>query len=122
MAKSCAEFLSVLFHARTQAHIFHLQTKLYARHKALAGFYDEMLELADTYAETYQGKYGIIKGYRAQENFEEGDDKVLPFFQTLEKYVADAAKSLPDDPDLVNLHADILQEIHHAQYKLKFLS
>lgn len=122
MAAKCAEFVSVLFHARSQAHIFHLQTKLFARHAALGDFYDGIVDLADKFAETYQGKYGIIKGYKADPDFEEGDDSVLSFFQSLEKYVTNVAKDLPKEPDLVNIHADILDLIHHTQYKLKFLS
>lgn len=122
MAKDCGEFISVLFHARTQAHIFHLQTKLFARHAALGDFYDKIVDLADHYTETYQGKYGILKGYSSQGEFEEGDDNVLSFFTSLERYVAGIASKLPKEPDLVNIHADILDLIHSTQYKLKNLS
>jgi hypothetical protein len=122
MASGCNEFISVLFHARNQAHIFHLQTKSFARHSALGSFYDSIVDLADRFVEAYQGKYGILKGYKAEPDFEEGDDAVLSFFASLERYVANHASKLPKDPDLVNIHADILDLIHTTQYKLKHLS
>lgn len=122
MAQHCAEMISVLFHARSQAHIFHLQTKSFARHMALGDFYDGIVGLADRFVEAYQGKYGIIKGYRGDTDFEEGDGNVLSFFESLEKYIAGAASKLPKDPDLLNIHADMLDLIHTTQYKLKNLS
>jgi hypothetical protein len=122
MAKECADFISVLFSAGTQTHIFHLQTKSFAKHSALGSFYDDIVDLADKYAETYQGKYGILKGYTGNKDFDEGDEDVLKYFTDLEKYVVAVAKKLPTDTDLVNIHADILGLIHSTQYKLKFLS
>ena len=41
------EFIILCFHARTNAHVLHLQTRSYAAHKALNEFYDEIVELAD---------------------------------------------------------------------------
>ena len=49
------------FNLRTQIHIFHLQTKSYAEHKALDTFYNEIVELMDEFAETYQGRYSRVK-------------------------------------------------------------
>ena len=36
-------FISLLFASRTQAHVFHLQTNSYAMHKALNGYYDDII-------------------------------------------------------------------------------
>ena len=55
--------ISKLFHSRTQSHVFHLQTNSHSEHKALEGYYDEIVDLIDGITESYQGKYGIIKGY-----------------------------------------------------------
>jgi len=57
------QFVSTLMAARTQAHIYHLQTPSFAAHKALNEFYDNIIDLIDGFVETYQGKYGIITGY-----------------------------------------------------------
>ena len=57
---SCANFIGTLFLARDVAHSTHLNTRSFAKHSALNTFYDEVIELADKFAEAYQGKYGLI--------------------------------------------------------------
>lgn len=56
----CADFVGTLFLARDVAHSVHLNTRSFAKHSALNSFYDEIIELADKFAETYQGRYGLI--------------------------------------------------------------
>ena len=58
-----SKLVSYLFHSRTQAHVFHLQTPSFAAHKSLNDYYDEIVELTDGLIESYQGKYGIIMNY-----------------------------------------------------------
>ena len=58
-----AKLVSLLFNARTNTHIAHLQTTSYAQHKALNEFYDGVVALADRFAESSQGSIGIITGY-----------------------------------------------------------
>ena len=57
---SCADFVGTLFLARDVAHSTHLNTRSFSKHSALNTFYDEIIELADKFAEAYQGKYGLI--------------------------------------------------------------
>jgi hypothetical protein len=57
---SCADFIGTLFLARDVAHSTHLNTRSFAKHSTLNTFYDEVIELADKFAEAYQGKYGLI--------------------------------------------------------------
>lgn len=54
------QFVAVLFLARDLAHREHLRTKSYAHHMALGDFYTEVVELADSFAEAYQGRHGIL--------------------------------------------------------------
>jgi hypothetical protein len=54
---------NVLF-SKVQVHIYHLQTKSYAKHIALGDYYSSVNDLFDTLVETYQGKYGIITNYQ----------------------------------------------------------
>ena len=121
MANHVAEFASVLFNSRQQAHIFHLQTLSYARHKALNAFYDAIDELADRYVEAYQGIAPIVTGYRPPVEFKERESDVLPYFDQLEQYVSAVQHELPQQPDLQNIVADVLDLIHTTQYKLKHL-
>ena len=54
------EFVARLFMNRDVSHIVHLSTRSYAKHMALNDFYHEIIELADDFAETYQGRYGLL--------------------------------------------------------------
>lgn len=56
----CNDFVGLLFLARDVAHSVHLNTRSYAKHKALKGFYEDIVGLADDFAETYQGRHGMI--------------------------------------------------------------
>ena len=55
-----AEFIGCMFLARDVAHSVHLNTRSYAKHKALNKFYDGIVDLADTFAEMYQGRHGLV--------------------------------------------------------------
>ena len=56
----CADFVGTLFLARDVAHSVHLNTRSFSKHMALNSFYDEVIELADKFAEAYQGRHGLI--------------------------------------------------------------
>ena len=61
---SCKEdlgtIIGILFMSRTYAHIAHLKTGSFAKHKALNEFYDEVVDIADSLAEASQGLYGKL--------------------------------------------------------------
>lgn len=59
-AEAVAKIVGMLFMARTAAHMAHLQTASFAKHKALNEFYDEIVDLADSFAETSQGLFGKL--------------------------------------------------------------
>lgn len=52
------EFIALLFMSRDYAHREHLKTTSYAEHKALNGFYDSIVDLADSLSEMVQGRLG----------------------------------------------------------------
>ena len=56
----CCDFIGLLFLARDTAHSVHLNTRSFAKHKALQKFYEGVIDLADTLAEAYQGRHGLI--------------------------------------------------------------
>lgn len=58
--KTAGKFVGILFVGRTMAHILHLNTDSYSKHKALEEFYTEIVDLADSFAEQYQGKFDCI--------------------------------------------------------------
>ena len=53
--------IAILFLSRELAHREHLRTQSYAQHMALGSFYEEVVGIADSIAEAYQGRNGIIK-------------------------------------------------------------
>jgi len=55
-----ADFVGLLFLARDVTHSVHLNTRSYAKHKALGKFYESVVGLADDFAEAYQGRHGLI--------------------------------------------------------------
>jgi len=57
--KAC-DFVGTLFLARDVAQSVHLNTRSFAKHSALNTFYDEVVDLADKFAEAYQGRHGLI--------------------------------------------------------------
>ena len=54
------QLIAMLFLGREIAHREHLRTKSFSQHMALSTFYNEVVEIADSIAEAYQGRHGII--------------------------------------------------------------
>lgn len=50
------KFIGLLLSSREQAHVFHLTTSSYSTHKAMQKYYEDIVELIDSYAESYMGK------------------------------------------------------------------
>lgn len=117
---SVARFVSLLLSSREQVHIFHLQTPSFAAHKALQGYYEDIVDLVDTYVESYQGRYGILKGYLPTTTILE-DDSAVSYLMGLQKFVDDIRGQLPQDGELNNTVDEISGLISSTIYKLKFL-
>jgi len=119
-----SQFISTLLASRNQAHVFHWQVDgpgSYAAHKALNKYYDEILEATDELVESYQGRYGIIKGYTSPATFKE-DDQYITYFEALSKYVETARKTIvTQDTYIQNQIDEIVKLIETTKYKLKYL-
>jgi hypothetical protein len=55
------KFIGTLFHSRDAMHIAHLQTTSFAEHKALNGYYDNILDLTDKFSEVYFGRFKRVE-------------------------------------------------------------
>lgn len=116
------QFVSTLFASRTQAHIFHLQTDSFAAHKALNEYYDEIVDLVDSFVEGYQGKYGIVGGYSNVSLQEyQNSEGIITYFTLLESYVTKTRQVVCQDSFLQNVIDEIIALINSTLYKLKFL-
>ena len=114
-------FVSALLHSSTAAHFLHLSTKSYAEHKALGHYYEDILDLADSYAETFQGHWGVIPITAYIDDFKVQKDAKV-YVKGLLKFAQGMREELPDDPDLTNIHDEIVGLIAATLYKLENLS
>lgn len=118
MNEDAAEFIAALLHSSTVTHFMHLSTDSYSAHKALGRYYEEIIELADDFAEAYQGRYNKIKSY--PDEFHAGKEPVK-YLKSIQAFVDEARKDLPQDSEIQNIIDEISQLIDSTLYKLKFL-
>ena len=118
----CNDFVGMLFLARDVAHSVHLNTRSFSKHMALNTFYDEIIELADGFAEAYQGRYGLIGPISLMSAKKTGN--IVEFLQDqldeIEAGRYDVCKK--DDTPLQNLIDGIIELYLTTLYKLRFLA
>lgn len=115
------EFVGQLFLARDLTHSVHLNTRSYAKHVALNGFYDGIVELADKFAEAYQGRHGLIgqitlPSVRKTSNVTEFLQSQMGELESVRYEVCDKA-----DTPMQNIIDEIIGLYLSTLYKLKFL-
>jgi hypothetical protein len=118
----CADFVGLLFLGRDVAHSVHLNTRSYAKHMALQGFYEGIVDLADSFAEAYQGKYGLIGGITLQSAKKTAN--IVEFLQDqLDEIEANRYKVVDKDcTALQNIIDEIVGLYLSTIYKLRFLA
>lgn len=116
-----AEFIGNLFHSATVTHFMHLQSRSYSQHKALGKYYEEIVDLVDSVAETIQGCYcEIITGYPTM--FANVGTEPLEYLKSLQVFVADSRVNLPQDSNIQNEIDNVATLIDSTIYKLEFLA
>ncbi len=121
--ESIGLFLGTLMQSRNQTHIYHLQVQgpgSYAAHKALQEYYEGVVDLIDSMAESLQGKYGIIRGYKMASTIKEDGNAVM-YFDGLCKFVTTIRPMLPQDTFFMNMVDELEALINSTKYKLKNL-
>jgi DNA-binding ferritin-like protein len=118
------DMIATLLHSRSQAHIFHWQTKSqssFAEHMALGTYYDEIVELIDGIVESYQGKYEIITGYKTVEMVDyKSTEQLISYFRDLDNNIEKNRKGIKES--YIQNQIDGVQElIFSTLYKLRFL-
>lgn len=119
---TCANFIGILFLGRDVAHSVHLNTRSYAKHVALNTFYDEVVELADKFAEAYQGRHGLIGAISLQSTKKPGN--ILEFLQGQLEEIESMRYKVVDKSDtaLQNIIDEIVGLYLSTLYKLRFLA
>ena len=117
------QLISTLMASRTQAHIFHWQVEGIgsdAAHRALGVYYDEIVDLFDSLVESFQGRYGIQRGFTSPASFKE-DGQFITYFEALSKYVETIRTKIPQDSYIQNEVDTVVKLIETTKYKLKNL-
>ena len=119
---TCADFVGQLFLARDVAHSVHLNTKSYAKHVALNSFYDEIIEVADKFAEAYQGRHGLIGPISLMSARKNGN--IIEFLEDSLAQIEEMRYKVVDQTDtaLQNIIDEIVGLYLSTLYKLKNLA
>jgi hypothetical protein len=84
-------------------------------HKALQAYYEAIVPLLDSYAEAYQGRYGVIQGYRIGAPLNQNPMKARLYFERLLKLVS---KTKVRDTYLKNIRDEIYALVYQTLYML----
>jgi hypothetical protein len=112
----------MLFLARDVAHSVHLNTRSFSKHSALNTFYDGIIDLADGFAEAYQGRHGLIGPISLQSA--KKTTNIVEFLESSLAEVEEMRYEFIDKTDsaLQNLIDGIIELYLSTLYKLKFLA
>jgi hypothetical protein len=117
-----SDFVGILFLARDVTHSVHLNTRSYAKHKALQKFYENIIDLADSFAEAYQGRHGLIgpislMSAKKTSNVIEFLESQLAEIESVRYDVVDKS-----DSSMQQLIDNIIELYLSTLYKLRFLA
>ena len=117
-----ADFVGILFLARDVTHSVHLNTRSYAKHKALQKFYESIIDHADDFAEAYQGRHNLIGPISLM-----SAKKTSNIIEFLESQLAEIEASRYDvcektDTSLQQIIDNIIELYLTTLYKLRFLA
>lgn len=117
-----SDFVGMLFLARDVTHSVHLNTRNYAKHVALNEFYDSIVDLADKFAEAYQGRHGLIGPIALMSA--KKTTNVVEFLTDQLKEIEDGRDKMVDRKDtaLHNIIDEVVSQYLSTLYKLRFLA
>lgn len=119
---NASELVGTLFLARNVAHSVHLNTRSYSKHVALNTFYDEVVDVADKFAEAYQGRHGLIGPIAIP-----AAKKTTNIIEFLQDQLGEIEKGRYDvcektDTPIQNIIDEIVGLYLSTLYKLRFLA
>jgi hypothetical protein len=119
---TAAQLMGILFLGRNVAHSVHLNTRSYSKHMALNTFYDSVIDVADAFAEAYQGRNGLIGPIAIP-----AAKKTTNIIEFLQDQLAEIEKGRYDvcdksDSTLQQLIDNIIELYLTTLYRLKFLA
>jgi DNA-binding ferritin-like protein len=109
------------FSLRDQIHLFHWQTEVGDKHKALGDYYDDFLEQLDGLMEVIMGKYGRISVKSVgspQPLVDLSDVNVEEFVNSKVSIFENSKKLFAKDSEILNILDEIIAEIQKLKYLL----
>ena len=120
--ETAGEFMGLMFMSRDMAHREHLKTRSYATHKALGKFYPDIVDLADKFAEAYQGGFGKLLSIPLL-NVTEQEDIAEALQAHVDWINENRAEISPEAETAINNIIDEIVGLYYSTlYKLRFLS
>jgi hypothetical protein len=119
---NACQFVGLLFLGRNVAHSTHLNTRSFSKHMALNTFYDEIIDLADSFAEAYQGRHGLMGQIVTPPNKKAAN--IIEFLQGQLDEIEKMRYEVCDKSDtaIQNIIDEIVALYLSTLYKLKFLT
>jgi hypothetical protein len=119
---NASQLIGLLFLGRNVAHSVHLNTRSFSKHMALNTFYDEIIDLADAFAEAYQGRHGLIGAIAIP-----ATKKTSNIIEFLQEQLDEIEKGryevcAKEDSSLQQLIDNIVELYLTTLYKLRFLA
>lgn len=95
-----SEFIAMLLHSATVTHLMHFKTDSYSEHMALGQYYEEVVDLVDSLAESIQGKYGVIPVCTTP--MVTPNVSPMDYLKSLQSFVAEEREEIPQDSEIQN--------------------
>lgn len=122
--KKEGQFIAYLLSCAAQIHIYHLRAKgagSFAAHMALGELYDAMPDMADTIAESIQGKMGLLV-YDMTVTYNSNYPEAASYVREVIKYVETTRKSICQDTYVQNQIDGVVEKLYSTLYKLENLA
>jgi ATP-dependent Lon protease len=115
------QFVSMLFLARDIAHIVHLKTRSFSEHNTLNNFYENIIPLADDYAQQYQGRFNEALDIPLSTNESKGS--IADVLEMQMQWIEDNRQSIVPRTEtaLHNKIDEVVALYQNTLYKLRFL-
>lgn len=120
MKSNVQTFIALLFLSRDAAHKAHLNASTYSEHVALGEFYDELIDIADNFAEAWMGRHLEKIGDMPTLPNQKGD--ILATLKRHLSVIENTRDFVPkEDTALNNIIDEIVALYLSTLYKLTFL-
>ena len=117
--KELEKFIFDLMEIQNQIKIYHWQTKMYGKHKALDELFDELVDKVDEIAEIGMGKYDRVDATGITFTFKNFSDADLNgTISTCINICIDLKLDSSNDSDILNLRDELLGKLNQTKYLL----